>query len=80
MPRISSPHLSVPIWKMHDVNEVEATFEFAFSFLHDKVFVLLFVPKPKNVHHDVGAYAPTYDFTLGKRLVGGECIATLFKI
>ena len=79
VPRITSPPLSIPIWNRHDVNEVETTFEFAFSFLHDEVFVIFFVPKPKNVHHDVNAYAATYDFTLGKRLVGGECIAALFK-
>lgn len=36
-------------WKQHKVKEVEALFEFAFTFFHDDAFILLFIPKSKEV-------------------------------
>ena len=41
-------------------HKMKAIFEFAFSFLHNDAFILLFVPECK----DVRTYSATYGFTL----------------
>ena len=66
VPQISSPPSDVPQWNKHSTTEVEAIFEFAFSFLHDDAFILLFIPECKDVRQDVRTYSATYDFTLVK--------------
>ena len=35
---------TVPEWNKHNTNEIEAIFEFSYFFLHDDVYILLFVP------------------------------------
>ena len=62
VPHISSPPTVIPEWNKHNTIEIEAIFEFAFSFLHDDAFIFLFIPECK----DVCTYSATYDFTLLK--------------
>ena len=64
VPHISSPPSVIPKWNKHNTTEVEAIFEFAFSFFHDDAFVLLFIPECKDVRQDVRTYSATYGFTL----------------
>ena len=57
---IFSPLSVIPERNKHNSTEIEAIFEFAFSFLHDDAFILLFIPECKDVH----TYSATYGFTL----------------
>ena len=66
VPHISFPPSVVPEWNKHNTTEIEAIFEFAFSFLHDNAFILLFISECKHVRQDVRTYSATYGFTLLK--------------
>jgi hypothetical protein len=41
--------LVVQEWNKHNTTEIEAIFEFAFSFLHDNAFILLFISECKHL-------------------------------
>lgn len=58
------PSSIVPKWNKHNIVEIEAIFEFIFSFLHDDAFIILFILECKDVCQDVHTYLTTYDFTL----------------
>ena len=64
VPHISSPPLVIPEWNKHNTTKIEVIFEFAFSFLHDDAFILLFIPECKDIRQDVRTYLATYGFTL----------------
>ena len=49
VPHISSPPSIIPEWNKHKTTKIKAIYEFAFSFLHDDAFILLFVPECKDV-------------------------------
>ncbi len=66
VPHIFFPPSVVPEWNKHNTTEIEAIFEFAFSFLHDNAFILLFISECKHVRQDVRTYSATYGFTLLK--------------
>ena len=66
VPYISFPPSVVLEWNKHNTTEIEAIFEFAFSFLDDNAFILLFISECKHVRQDVRTYSATYGFTLLK--------------
>jgi hypothetical protein len=43
---------------------MKAIFEFLLHFLHDDVYIFLFVPDPNNDRLDVRTFAATYKFVL----------------
>ena len=66
VPHISFPPSVVPEWNKHNTTKIEAIFEFAFLFLDDNAFILLFISECKHVRQEVCTYSATYSFTLLK--------------
>ena len=48
----------------HNTAKIEAIFGLVFLFLHDNAFILLFIPKCKDIRQDVYTYSIIYGFTL----------------
>lgn len=78
--RISSLADTILVWNRHDVNEVEVVFEYAFSYVHDDVFIFLFILESKEVHSDVRTYDATHDFALVKDWWGVNVLHSCYAI
>lgn len=77
--RPSSHPNSIPIWKQHNVNEVEALVELAFIFFHVDAFILLFIPKSKEVCKWSKNLCCNIWFCDCRRLVGCERVAIVLS-
>ena len=56
----------IPIWNMHNSPDIKALFEFAHSYLHKEVAILIFLLEVEQIRDDVKTFEDTYEYIIAK--------------